>query len=217
MVRRTSTCAAGTGHCDALTADAYFFQASLCNPTSGNEELASGAVADFYRLDTDTGNLDRHKRTCSTTNCLCDTAPLADIRRYRTDIYFVASNSVGSDGRPTLKRAELTPSTASGWTIVPLVEGIENMKLEYGLDANGDGMPESYTPTPGSVADWRNVTSVKLFLLAINTERSPGYTNTKSYTLDSATTVTPTPPDAYRRHVFNTTVKLANVAGRRGI
>lgn len=214
VVRRTSTCVAGTANCDPLTADAYFFQASLCNPMTGNEELASATVDGFYRLDTDTGNLDRHKRTCATSGCLCNTAPLADIRRYHTHIYFVANNSVGSDGVPTLKRAELT---GTGGTIVPLVEGIENMKLEYGIDAVGaDGMPESYTPTPASVAEWRNVTSVKLYLLAINTEPSPGYTNTKIYTLDSATTVT-APGDKYRRHVFNTTVKLVNVAGRRGI
>ena len=217
VVRRTSTCVAGTTDCDALTADAYFFQASLCNPTSGNEELASPSVMDFYRLDTDTANLDRHQRTCTVSGCLCSTAPLAEIRRYRTHIFFVANNSVGTDGVPTLKRAELTPSTASGWTIVPLVEGIENMKLEYGIDAAGaDGMPESYTPTPGSVADWRNVTSVKLYLLAKNTEPSPGYTNTKKYTLDVGTPLYE-PTDAYRRHVFNTTVKLTNVAGRRGI
>jgi type IV pilus assembly protein PilW len=218
VVRRTSTCLAGTTDCDPLTDGAfYYFQASLCNPTTGNAQLASPSVADFYRLDSATANLDRNKRTCTVGGCLCNTAPLADIRRYRTHIFFVANNSVGSDGVPTLKRAELTPSTASGWTIVPLVEGIENMKLEYGIDAAGaDGMPESYTPTPGSVADWRNVTSVKLYLLAKNTEPSPGYTNTKKYTLDSGTPLYE-PTDAYRRHVFNTTVKLTNVAGRRGI
>ena len=57
---------------------------------------------------------------------------------------------------------------------------------------------------------------MKLYLLARNTEPSPGYANSKSYTLDSATTVAGS-GDAYRRHVFNTTVKLTNVAGRRGI
>ncbi len=53
-------------------------------------------------------------------------------------------------------------------------------------------------------------------LLARNVEKSPGHTDSKTYTLDSATTVGSF-GDGYRRHVFNTTVKLANVAGRRGI
>lgn len=214
VVRRTSTCVAGTAGCDPLTTGAfYYFQASLCNPTEGNEELASGTATDWYRLDSTTANLNRHRRTCLLSGCLCSSAPLADIRRYHTHIYFVANNSVGTDGVPTLKRAELT---GSGFTIVPLVEGIENLKLEYGIDTNGDGMPETYTPTPATVANWRNVTAARVFVLARNTELSPGYTDSKTYTLDGATTVGSF-GDGYRRHVFNTTVKLANVAGRRGI
>jgi type IV pilus assembly protein PilW len=215
VVRRTSTCVAGSTGCEALTSGAfYYFQASLCNPATGNAELASANIINYYRLDTVTANLDRHQRTCVGAGCLCvdPPAPLADIRRYHTHIYFVANNSVGTDGVPTLKRAELG---GGGFTIAPLVEGIENLKLEYGIDTNGDGMPDSYSPTPGTVANWRNVTSVKLYLLARNTEPSPGYTNSKTYTLDSATTVVAS--DAYRRHVFNTSVKLSNVAGRRGI
>lgn len=224
VVRRASTCVAGSTGCDALTSGSfYYFQASLCNPSEGNEELASGTVTDWYRLDSTTANLDRHKRTCLVSGCLCSTAPLADIHRYHTYIYFVANNSVGTDGVPTLKRAELT---GSGFTIVPLVEGIENLKLEYGIDTNGDGMPEGYTPTPDTynscaaaacaVTNWRNVTAARVFILARNTEVSPGYTDSKTYTLDSATTVGSF-GDGYRRHVFNTTVKLANIAGRRGI
>ena len=214
VVRRASTCIAGSTGCDALTSGSfYYFQASLCNPTEGNEELASGTVTDWYRLDSTTANLDRHRRTCLVSGCLCSSAPEADIRRYYTHIFFVANNSVGTDGVPTLKRAELT---ASGFTIVPLVEGIENLKLEYGIDTNGDGMPETYTPTPATVADWRNVTAAKVFVLARNTEPSPGYTDSKTYTLGSAPAVGPF-GNGYRRHVFNTTVKLANVAGRRGI
>ena len=221
VVRRTGTCIAGATDCgDPLTSgDYYYFQASLCTPTTGNAELA-GTVTDAYRLLTTTAttSLNRHRR-CTASPCVCANAPFADIRRYHTHIYFVANNSVGADGVPTLKRAELT-GTGSGWTIVPLVEGIENLKLEYGIDsapAIGDGMPDEYTPTPDTVANWRNVTSVKLYLLARNTEPSPGYTNSKTYTLGSDTPPDQPYTDAYRRHVFSTTVKLANVAGRRGI
>jgi len=223
VVRRTSTCVAGTAGCDVLTSGAfYYFQASLCNPTQGNEELA-GAVTEAYRLDTDTANLDRHGRTGITSGSLCSTAPLADIRRYHTHIYFVANNNVGTDAVPTLKRAEIT---GTGFNIVPLVDGIENLKLTYGIDTNNDGAPEAYSATPETynacaaaacaVSNWRNVTAAKVYVLARNTEPSPGYSDSKTYTLDSATTITP-PGDRYRRHVFNTTVKLVNVAGLRGM
>jgi len=231
VVRRVSTCVAGTTGCDAATDGAfYYFQASLCNPVQGAAELA-GAETEKYRLGTTLASLDRHKRTCTTTGCDCTTPPLADIRRYHTDIYYIANNSVTSgDGIPTLKRAELT---GSGFNIVPLVEGIENLKVEYGLDVTppggippGDGAPDVFTTDPetfnctapltctAGVSNWRNVTAVKLYLLARNTEPSPGYTDDKSYTLDSATTIT-APGDAYRRHVYTATVKLVNVAGHR--
>ena len=226
VVRRTSTCVAGTTGCDALSDGAfYYFQASLCNPVEGTAELA-GAVTDQYRLNTAVASLDRHKRTCTNTGCDCTTPPLAEIRRYHTDIYYVANNSVGSsDGIPTLKRAELN---GSGFTIVPLVEGIENLKVEYGIDAGPtfNGMPDIYTADPDTynctaplvcsagISNWRNVTAVRLYVLARNTEPSPGYTDTKTYTLDGATTVA-AQNDAFRRHVFTTTVKLVNVAGHR--
>jgi type IV pilus assembly protein PilW len=234
VVRRASTCVAGSTGCDLLTSGAfYYFQASLCNPTTGNEELASTDITNFYKLDSVTANLDRHKRTCLTSGCVCVTSgsvPLADIRRFHVHIYFVANNSVGTDGVPTLKRAELA---GGGFTIASLAEGIENLKLEYGIDTTqplGDGLPDAYTPTPDTyacagppvctaISNWRNVTAARIFLLARSTEASPGYiASSKTYTLstDGATTFTPASGDRFRRHVFNTTVKLANIAGRRG-
>lgn len=232
VVRRVSTCVAGTTGCDLLGDGAfYYFQASLCNPNAGNAELA-GTVNDYFRLDTTVANLNRHGRTCLVSGCDCTTPALAAIRRYHTHIYYVANNNVGTDGVPTLKRAELT---GSGFTVVPLVEGIENLKLEYGIDttpraASGDGtdgMPDAFTPTPDTYAcagppacnaltNWRNVTVVRAYLLARNVEPSLGYTDSKTYTLDSGTTLSGF-GDAYRRHVFSTTVKLSNVTGRRGI
>lgn len=233
VVRRVSTCVAGTAGCDVLVNGSfYYFQASLCNPTVGNEELASVLVSEYYRLETTVANLNRHRRTCIASGCDCTTPALADIRRYHTHIYYVANNNVGTDGVPTLKRAELT---GTGFTVVPLVEGIENLKFEYGIDTtprdgngNGtDGTPDAFTPTPDTYAcagppacnaltNWRNVTVIRAYLLARNVEPSLGYTDAKTYTLDSGTTLSPF-GDAYRRHVFSTTVKLSNITGRRGI
>lgn len=222
VVRRASTCVAGTGACDSLTSGAsWYMQASLCNPAAGNAELA-GSVSDYYALDTDISKLTKHKRTCTTSGCDCTTPALADIRRYLTHIYYVANNNVGSDGVPTLKRAELDGNGFS--TIVPLVEGIEVLRFEYGIDTNGDGIPEDYTATPdtyvcagcNAVSNWRNIVTAKVFVLARNTETSAGYTDAKTYTLGSAAAL-PSFGDHYRRHVYGVTVKLVNVTGRRGI
>lgn len=225
VIRRASTCVAGTGDCEAVVPGAAYFQASLCYPTSGATELASGNINQYFALNTDTSALTMHKKDCTT---------LASLRRYRTHIYFIANNSSGSDGIPTLKRAELGGASGNTtFTIVPLVEGIENLQLEYGIDtdakgsANG-GSPNAYTTDPDAyntcvgqtcVENWRNVVAVKLHLLARNTERTAGYTDTKTYTLglDSGNEEKTVGPfnDAYKRHVYQSSIRLSNPAGRK--
>jgi len=67
---------------------------------------------------------------------------LANQYQYRTNIYFVANNDNANDGIPTLKRAELGLA-GNSFSIVPLVEGVENLQIEYGLDT---GVPTTGTP-----------------------------------------------------------------------
>jgi type IV pilus assembly protein PilW len=72
-----------------------------------------------------------------------DCVTASPIRQFMTNIYFISPCSIGTGTGgacqvsdpllPTLKRMELRPA---GWTVVPLVEGIENLQLEYGLDTD---------------------------------------------------------------------------------
>lgn len=198
VVRRASTCAAGAG-C-TLVAGAPYFQASLCSNPS---ELEHPTYLDHhFKLSANTADLTLKKRDCAT---------LAGYYRYRTHVYFIANNNESGDGIPTLKRAELG---AAGFSVVPLVEGIEDLQIEYGLDKTTvDGAPESYTAAPADIEDWRSVVSVKIGLLARNTEITQGYTDAKTYTLlsNAATSYT----DGYKRHAFQSTVRLNNPSGRR--
>jgi type IV pilus assembly protein PilW len=212
VVRRVGTCVAGSANC-ATVANAPYFQASLCNNAT---ELGSSLVTDQYRLDTNTASLNRHKKDCTT---------LANTRQYITRIYFVANNDLAGDGIPTLKRAELA---AGGFSIVPLAEGIQTLKFQYGIDTNNDGIPDAMTADPDSyntcagaacVTNWSNVMAVKINLLARPASPSGGYTDAKTYTLGllpngTANTVGPF-SDSYRRHVFQAEVQLNNAAGRR--
>lgn len=58
-----------------------------------------------------------------------------------------------------------------------------------------------------------NVVAAKIYVLARSKEPSPGYTDTKTYTL-GGTTLGPF-NDGYKRHVFSTSIRLNNVSGRR--
>jgi type IV pilus assembly protein PilW len=170
----------------------------------------------------------------------------APIRKYVVHVYFVAPCSVGSgsatvngvaipgicqagdDGIPTLKRLELTAkSGATTMDLVPLVEGIEYMKVEFGIDnlpvaispvtgLVGDSVVDSYTAAP---ADFSQVIAAKVYLLARNTLPTSGHVDDKSYVLGSVT-VAPANyagNERFRRHAYTASVKLTNVTGRREI
>jgi type IV pilus assembly protein PilW len=227
VIRRVSTCVAGPtleAGCDALPAGAPYFQSSNCYQATELAKNSGGAASakDYqahFVLNTDL--------TLATTHAL-DCATIAEYRRYLTRIYFVANNNVAGDGIPTLKRAELGPG---GFTIVPLVEGIETIQFEYGVDTDGDGIVDAYTADPSTynacagatcVDYWLTTYAVKVNLLARNVDKSAGWSDNKTYTLglkaDGTANLFPvsgTYGDMYKRHAYNAAVRLDNPSGRR--
>jgi type IV pilus assembly protein PilW len=151
-------------------------------------------------------------------------APIATLSPYYTRIYFVSTcsgtdcSAAGADSIPTLKRIDIHPTAA---TITPIVDGVENLQFDYGIDttaAPGDGFPDVYTNTTAhaattpTFAEWQNVMTVRIYLLARSVEASSGFTESKTYPLGP---VSVTPADSYRRHAYNELVRLYNPSGRR--
>jgi type IV pilus assembly protein PilW len=205
-VRRVATCVAGEANCDAVTAGEIYMQSALCNT-----ELANPVVANRYVVAAAPGPYPLTKRGCGVA---------AVLRKYEMHIYFVASNNNAGDGIPTLKRAELSNGA---FTIVPLVEGIENLQFEYTLDTSGDSTPDAQSSDPGTyngcgadpcyLANWANVVAARIHLLARTTEVSPGHKDTKTFDLGPVT-VGPF-NDNLRRHAYSEVVRFNNPAGRR--
>ncbi len=147
--------------------------------------------------------------------------PPAPIHRLHTDIYYLApcpllDNPQGtcnnaSPDLPTLMRLRLGPN--GQWINEPLVEGIEDMRVEFGIDNTGDGVPNNYEQMPATLAQWVDVISVRLHLLARTTEATPAHTDEKQYNLGGV--VLGPMNDQLRRRVFSTTIRLHNPAGRR--
>lgn len=209
VVRRASTCAVGTAGCDPQVAGDVYLQASGCA-----NEFTAGT---YYALDTNVASLNLHQKDCVT---------VAPLYQFRTHIYFIANNDKAGDGVPTLKRAELG---TGAFTIVPLVEGIENLQLEYGLDTAvpTTGAPAVYTANPSTyngcagvacVNNWQNAVAVQINVLARNQTVTQGYTDTKTYTLGltaaGAANVVGPFNDGFKRHTYSSVARLYNPAGR---
>lgn len=180
-----------------------------------------------FVMDKDTTQFVLHTIRSVGTPPTCTTGTRAAVRKYIVRIYYVASCndcSGAGDGIPTLKMVELTPAASACATGVgdscgsmdtyAVADGIEDLQLEYGVDSDSDGVANTYSVAPAA-ADWANVISVRMFVLARNTETTPGYTDTKQYALNSTGTPGAALGGAYRRHVYSATVLATNLAGRR--
>lgn len=176
-----------------------------------------------------TANLKKYPGKASSTT-------MAETRKYRVHVYFIAPCSLGSgaggvctsgdDSVPTLKRLELgTDGTNTSMNIVPLVEGVEYMKFEYGIDNSpstvnpltgleGDGTPDVYVTEP-TAAQLPLVVSIQAHLLARSPDATSGYSDEKVYTLAGVSV--PASHDEFKRHVFTTEVRSMNLGGRREI
>lgn len=130
-----------------------------------------------------------------------------DYWEYYAKIFFIRKFAdVAADGIPTLCQSTLL---ASEMTTQCLIEGIEDLQIEVGLDANNDNVVEQYKPIPAG-ADFDDIKSIRLYLLVRSINEVPGYTNDKTYRLGQKNIAAFN--DGYIRKVFTTTVKLRNVS-----
>jgi len=236
VVRRADTSVVNTASGGTITGGQVYLQSS-----PDGAEIQFGTAGTISGMQTATGTASTLQRRDFTT-AATGTPPqfpliAAAIRKYHTHIYFVAPCSVPSGGGsvctgssddqgrpiPTLKRLEL--GAAGAFSIVPMVEGIEAIRIEYGIDSTpaavdpgtgltGDGLPDSFTNTP-SVADMGMAVAAKVYVLARNTSPTNGYVDDKTYTMGTYTTTATNDP--YKRHVYGALTRIANQSGRREI
>lgn len=207
VVRRALGCVAGVAGCAAVAANTPYLQVSLCNTLPPEPLYVLALQGAAFLL---------HSKDCTA---------VAGLRQYVVRIYFVSTDNGAGQNIPTLKRMELTET---GWTETPLVEGVESLNIEYGIDTTGDGTADVYTTDPTAytcggpctpVSNWTNAVTAHFHILVRNTDTSPGQTDTKTYNLgnDAAGNAIVLGPfnDGYRRHVYSGLVRIANPAGRR--
>jgi type IV pilus assembly protein PilW len=193
VVRRTSSIPT-TG---ALTATKFYVQATGCKTEL--EQHKDFAVD----VGANAGTFARTKKGC---------AVAGDIYAFETRIYYVSNEAI-----PALRLLTISGTSS---TNEPLVEGIDDLRIEYGRDNVGnDGTADDFrkclsTADPCVAADWANMVAVRVNLLARNIAGSVGYADTKTYTLGAGIDVGPF-NDPFKRHAYAAVVRLMNPAGRR--
>ena len=236
VVRRADTTLVNSAGGGAITGGTVYLQT-----TSDTADLQYGVAGAINNTQNATGAASTLQRRDFSV-AASGTPPqfpliAAAIRTYRTHIYFVAPCSVPNGGGsictgsaddqgkpvPTLKRLEIGASGA--FSIVPLVEGIEAIRIEYGVDnlpatadpgtgLIGDGVPDAFSNTP-TVVDMGNTVATRIFVLARNTAATSGYIDDKTYTMGTYTTTMTN--DSFKRHVYSAETRVANQSGRREI
>ena len=133
---------------------------------------------------------------------------------YLFEAYYIRDPDPASDeDTPVLARKILSWNGAAMEIITEdVAEGVEDMRVRFGLDTTGDNEVNVYNDvaTMGA-ADWERVEAVEVHLLVRSGTADPEFTDTKTYQMGGDTTVTPaTEVEHYRRLLISTQASLRN-------
>ncbi|EGG98962.1 type IV pilus assembly protein PilW [gamma proteobacterium IMCC2047] len=160
-------------------------------------------AADVFRVvnNPTTGSLIQtvtHSKSSNNANVLSKLYQQdAEVLTFSSETYFIRN---GTSGIPSLWVLDNTQATV-GNNPLELVEGVENMQVEYALDAGSDGVPDSYAAADVAKANWDKVVAVRVRLLlrTIENVNAPAYSfNGVNYT------------GGFLRQEMTATIKLRN-------
>jgi type IV pilus assembly protein PilW len=126
---------------------------------------------------------------------------------YAKVFYIRDYSTTTGDDIPTLCVISLSPGGMVSTDC--LVEGIEDMQIEFGMDITGDSVPNTYIPDP---TDLSVAVTARVYLLVrslgalVATENA----NTKTYQLGLDSSTLTTAADGHLRQIFSTTVLIRN-------
>jgi len=135
--------------------------------------------------------------------------PLAETHELLVHAYYVAQQSVGDTTMPALRRKAIGAGPAiNDEEIIP---GIEDLQLEFGVDANADGSADLYVAGDDvPVGTGQPVVSVRVWLRVRADAPDVTFTDGTTYTY-AGRSFTPAGAAAqFRRGLFSKTIQLRN-------
>ncbi|MHB9101715.1 MAG: PilW family protein [Sulfuricella sp.] len=134
--------------------------------------------------------------------------PGASLLRMYANGYYIKPSATAGVGNSLWMRS-ITGQTTGVPADVELINGVENMQIEYGVDTDADSSANKYIKADAiTAADWAKVVSVKVSLL-LATPATDNNLSSKSqtYTYNGVTT---TATDRRVRHVYTSVINLRN-------
>lgn len=129
----------------------------------------------------------------------------AELQQIVRASYFVASRS----GAANCSAHDCALYEYVGGTERELVGGVQNMQIRYGVDTNGDKVPEQYFTAP-NVSNWQQVVSLRIGLLAASRGRALTTGKVAPSQMTVLDQVESIPDDRHLRRVFDGFVALRN-------
>jgi len=124
--------------------------------------------------------------------------PGAELLSATNITYFIAT---GTSGRPSLWQ------NVNGVNL-ELLEGVDDMSVRYGVDTNGDYVPDNYLAAGAiALASWSQVVAMRVELLVSSIDDGV-LPETQTYSFAGEDDITPDPVDRRLRQVFTTTVGI---------
>lgn len=120
------------------------------------------------------------------------------VMRFVRNTYFIGTRS-GANA-PSLYRTDVRGNVRE------LVEGVERMRIQYGVDGSGNGAVDGYRHAD-DVSDWGKVIAVRIALL---TRSRPAFRRNRSRTFTLLDDAPLSFNDRRLRQVFSTTIALRN-------
>ncbi len=182
-LQRASTCVVGESGCAAEDATRPYIQVAEC----GFEYSVMPFVVAAGLAGTGTFKL--QSKPCNGTG-------LSSRRALLRRLYYVNSANV-------LEYQDLLlPGTAAP-APVTVVEGIDDLRVEFAVDANRNGSIDAseFEDTP---ADWTRVIGLRVGLLSVSTQ--PGKVIGDARTFDLAGSSVNRPADGFKRRAYNTVI-----------
>ncbi len=141
----------------------------------------------------------------------------AQMRPLRAVRYYIEQAMKPEDGwslyrdTPPIQASPLLPNIAAPLVRSEeneLIPGVQSMQLRYGLDIDGDLVPNQYV-LAGAVTNWTQVVSVQVTLLLVSRDRKDQEISQNTFALDPALADF-APTDHRKRVAFTNTILLRN-------